>query len=734
MDGMPLSGVSVAEIGDGFGVSIAGLLLGELGASVVKLSDEPTATTAEYAIFNRHKQIRANEPAQRATARAGADVVLVEAPWDTESGDGAGAIVVRFADGRGGSGDLLSPTETMLAEAQSGIQSLQLGHRDGPYCLASPIAGYGAGVLGALNAACGLLALARGARSPWAGRVSYLDGTLAFQSLSASFVRDSVAEPPRPRYTDPYSVSFSPLLRFHRAADGWVFIGAISPHMWVSLFGMIGRPDLLDHPDLQGVLPFNIAVQAVGEEVAAAISAWVATRPVDAIVDELTTAGVVSAPVLSDAAFLDHPQAAANGLPTTVDTADGPQLQVGNFIGVTPGTGPAAPLPPIAGDLPLAGLRVIDVSRHAAGPICGRVLADLGADVIRIETPDGEPNRAIGMTFAATNRGKLSLGLDISRPEGRDVLRRLVAGADVVLTNALPDAARKLGIDPQTVAEVNPAALVLTILGFGRKPPFGGRRVVDAAAQALSGQALAEGGGQSPVGCTGGFLDNGAGWLAALGGVAALYRRHVAGVPSAVETSLLSTSAFIQMHRMARPTRGAELRLDEPRTGYTWAQRLYRLADGWICVAANDAAQRAALTAVAAEVGVSVADGETALDLPALTAVLGGWDTAEVTRRFAAHGLTAWTEVSTLDGLARRRDDLFIAVPQSPWGTVLQPRRLPEFTVADHALTGAPPRPGEHNDQVWTLFGFDQGDRDRLVDLGVMRSEPPTVSMFATSV
>ena len=193
------------------------------------------------------------------------------------------------------------------------------------------------------------------------------------------------------------------------------------------------------------------------------------------------------------------------------------------------------------------------MSRAAAGPICGRVLADLGAEVVRVEDPAGEHSRQVGLTFAANNRNKLSLGVDLTRPEGLDLLARLTEKSDVVLTNALPEASARLGIDPAAVQARNPSACHISILGFGRRPPFGGRRVVDAAAQALSGQALAEGGGQEPVGCTGGFLDNGTGWLAALGCVATLYQRQTAGHAGTVEAALLNTSAFIQLFSLADP-------------------------------------------------------------------------------------------------------------------------------------------------------------------------------------
>jgi CoA-transferase family III len=119
---------------------------------------------------------------------------------------------------------------------------------------------------------------------------------------------------------------------------------------------------------------------------------------------------------------------------------------------------------------------VIDVSRAAAGPICGRVLADLGAEVVRVEDPDGEHSRQVGLTFAGNNRNKLSLGLDLTKPEGLDALARITEQSDVVLTNALPAASVRLGIDYATVAAclLNTSAFV-QLFGLTDPPPAGGR-------------------------------------------------------------------------------------------------------------------------------------------------------------------------------------------------------------------------------------------------------------------
>jgi crotonobetainyl-CoA:carnitine CoA-transferase CaiB-like acyl-CoA transferase len=722
----PLNGVRVVQDGTAVGISVAGLLLAELGASVTRIGGGPAAD-GPGRIVHRHQVMAgpAGPPPDADVLLLGADRQLaVTAP-----------VVVRFGGRPTEDLDGLAPAGTMLSEARSGLMRLQLGHRDGPFCLASPVAGLGAGILGALSAVSGLLSHARGVRAAWAGTVSDRDGALVMQTLSASFLSTPAAADTRPRYRDPYTVSFSPIMRFHRARDGWVFIAAVSRHMWHTLFGLMGRSDLLEDTELDAALPFNIADQAQGERLAALVAEFVAARSVSECVEEMVRHKIVAAPVLSGREFLNHPQATANGLAVEVHDQLGIQRQVGRFVQCTATEADASPLAALAGLAagPLHGVRVIDVSRAAAGPICGRVLADLGAEVVRVEDPAGEHSRQVGLTFAANNRNKLSLGVDLTRPEGLDLLARLTEQSDVVLTNALPVASARLGIDYATVAARNPSASHISILGFGRRPPFGGRRVVDAAAQALSGQALAEGGGQEPVGCTGGFLDNGTGWLAALGCVATLYQRQTAGHAGAIEAALVNTSAFIQLFRLTDPP-SPVAQLDPDRWGYTAGQRLYQLRDGWICVAATSPTGRQAFAAALA--AADVRDTGEEVHGPAATAlarVLAQMTVEDAGELFGRAGFADWTVVRTLEEAARDGED-FVQVPQEPWGFLVQPRLLPRYDGDQRPdVAGAAGAPGRDDAAVLRRYGLS-GQHEALLDSGAMRREPGPTTLQASSV
>jgi crotonobetainyl-CoA:carnitine CoA-transferase CaiB-like acyl-CoA transferase len=145
---------------------------------------------------------------------------------------------------------------------------------------------------------------------------------------------------------------------------------------------------------------------------------------------------------------------------------------------------------------PFTGIRVIDLSAVVSGPMATGLLADQGADVIKVEPPKGDLTRVIGPAkgdisalFTSINRGKRSIVLDLKHPEGAQVLRELIAGADVLVENFRPGALARLGFSYDAVATDNPGLIYLSISGFGQSGPYAGYRVYDPVIQAVSGFA-----------------------------------------------------------------------------------------------------------------------------------------------------------------------------------------------------------------------------------------------------
>jgi crotonobetainyl-CoA:carnitine CoA-transferase CaiB-like acyl-CoA transferase len=199
--------------------------------------------------------------------------------------------------------------------------------------------------------------------------------------------------------------------------------------------------------------------------------------------------------------------------------------------------------------MPIAGVRVLDLGRHLAGPTCAMLLGDLGADVIKIEKPEvGEDGRSAGPPFfdgvsaffLSANRNKRSLTLDIKRPEGQETFRRLADSADVVIENFRPGVMDALGIGYGTVSERNPRIIYCSISGFGADGPFADRPGLDQIIQGFSGLMSVtgfEGGEPVRVGIP--IADLLTGLYGAYGVLAALQARERTGCGQVVNTSLL---------------------------------------------------------------------------------------------------------------------------------------------------------------------------------------------------
>jgi crotonobetainyl-CoA:carnitine CoA-transferase CaiB-like acyl-CoA transferase len=195
----------------------------------------------------------------------------------------------------------------------------------------------------------------------------------------------------------------------------------------------------------------------------------------------------------------------------------------------------------------LNGLRVLDLTQVMAGPFCAMLLADMGADVIKIEPPGGDPTRGVDLElapgvsapFLAINRNKRGLVLDLKRPDGLTILERLVATADVLIENYRPGVMERIGAGYGRLSVLNPRLIYCSISGFGQTGPYADRGGYDLIAQGMSGIMSAtgsEGGGPVKVGVP--ITDLGAGLFAVVAILCALRARHVTGRGQHIDTSL----------------------------------------------------------------------------------------------------------------------------------------------------------------------------------------------------
>jgi crotonobetainyl-CoA:carnitine CoA-transferase CaiB-like acyl-CoA transferase len=316
----------------------------------------------------------------------------------------------------------------------------------------------------------------------------------------------------------------------------------------------------------------------------------------------------------------------------------------------------------------LDGVTVLDISEYIAGPFCGSLLADLGARVIKVEPPDGAEERRLGSKSRyrgntrmalAYNRGKESLALDLRRPEGRDVLYKWVAKVDIVIQNYVPNVAKKLGIDYESLSAINPGLIFLSSTAFGEVGPYQKRKAFDIIAHAASGimsnYADEEGAPRAPGAIN--YVDICTGMFNAFGIVSALYHRQKTGEGQKLETSLFATGLSLQAQNLVHVNRlderqhsqelellrtarrdgknhtrvideVAEMRLREDvpdsarpievpdcehrptdRQVYPY-YRVYATGDGYICIGALNRALREKLCAV-----LEITDEHSAIDL-----------------------------------------------------------------------------------------------------------------------
>jgi crotonobetainyl-CoA:carnitine CoA-transferase CaiB-like acyl-CoA transferase len=617
----PLGEIRVVECAAELPASYAGFLLAGLGAEVVRI--EPAATSpgaSDDRVLRRGKRsaVLEDRDARAAACRhalcASADVLLADetAP---EAEPAAGRIECRVSPWGAEGHPQGLPADEALVAALTGAQAMQWSWAGSPVWLVTPLIGYMTGALAALGVTAALLARARGAPGQRV-EVSAVDGALALGS--GTYVRGPGQRGSLLAGGDPRGVY--PNYGVYRTSDGWLFVGALTQPFWVKLATLVERVDLLVDPRLQGH-PFSFGAPETKALVRAALDPIFAAHTTAEWLVRLREADIPCGPVRTRDEALADAEARALGLVIGLDDPVlGPTWQSAGpaLFSDTPPPPPRPasvrgadteaacaeaerrePNTPVRVAAPpatsLAGLRVLDLTSYIAGPFCPLLLGDLGADVVKVETAEGDPFRMAAFAFVGWNRGKRSLVLDLKRAEGREVFLDLARTADAVVDNFRGGVMERLGIGWDRLSAENPRLVHTSITGYGSTGPLAPLPGFDPVFQARSGLMLAQG-GDEPVFHMIAFNDYMAGALGALATVAALLARERTGRGQRVDVSLFRTSYVAQAAHMVdyrgRPPFAAGGR---DYLGPGAARRLYACRDGWLCVAAQDAAQAAAL-------------------------------------------------------------------------------------------------------------------------------------------
>ena len=239
----------------------------------------------------------------------------------------------------------------------------------------------------------------------------------------------------------------------------------------------------------------------------------------------------------------------------------------------------------------LDGIRVLDFGRYIAGPFCGTMLGDLGAEVIRIEKLEGSEDRWVtpvadggeGAMFLQMGRNKLGLTLNPMKPAGREIVKKLVQTADVVIANLPYEDLQKMGIDYDTISAINPRIILATTSTFGSEGPYATRVGFDTIGQAMSGAMYLSGDGNVPTRMNAPFVDFGTALLNTVGVLAALMDRAKSGKGQKVETALLRTAINITNSHLIEQAMLDLNRVATLNRGFTAGPSdTFKCKDGWI--------------------------------------------------------------------------------------------------------------------------------------------------------
>jgi len=638
-----------------------------------------------------------------------------------------------------------------IVHAVAGTMAEQAGLREGPIYQGLPFAAIGAAYLGAIGVLAALYRRASDEKGRYV-ETSLFDGALAYRSGSLGESDQSVAAmAARGMERAPTTEGTRIVTRSFACADGeYVGIHTAAVGAFGRLMKVLGLEDRVP-PSASGLdlgVPLEPhQVRILTDE----IPGIIASKPRGYWVDQLMAADVCVVEHLHPTEAYDTPQVKHNNMVLQIDDPVlGPVSQVAPAAKFSSSSDTLFTPAPRAGEhtddvlanragwseqehsaaLPddakalLEGVRILDVGAYFAGPYSSRLLADFGADVIKLEPVQGDPMRGFVTTFNVAQAGKRGLAVDLKDASLTRALRRLVEWADVVHHNLRPGAAERLGLDYGTVSRLNPRAVYLYAPGWGAQGPFAMRQSF---APMLSGYAgvTYEVAGKfnvplPPVA----HEDPGNGLLGAVAMLLSLLQRQKTNVGCYVENPQLNATLAHTSHIVRQESGavvGAEW-LDPLQLGVGIFDRLYETSDGWVCIAVPDPLSQAALCNI---LHVPITDDEDVM-ANALTNAFAARETLSLLQELEVLGVAAVEPVghyihSLLNDSEQRDTGRIVEYESEHFGKVREVGRLVRISDAHVPAHVPAPGLGQHTGEILTWLGYSEAEIAELQGRGVVR-------------